>query len=46
MRAQAMPGEKAETLPDPSEIAPLILKAASHDYDAIAERLKRVQSSA
>jgi NAD(P)-dependent dehydrogenase (short-subunit alcohol dehydrogenase family) len=46
MRAAAMPGEKADTLPDPSEIAPLILKAASRGYDGIAERLKRAQSSA
>jgi NAD(P)-dependent dehydrogenase (short-subunit alcohol dehydrogenase family) len=41
MRASAMPGEKPETLPDPSEIAPLILKAASRAYDGFAERLKR-----
>jgi NAD(P)-dependent dehydrogenase (short-subunit alcohol dehydrogenase family) len=46
MRAAAMPGEKAETLPPPAEIAPLILKAASREYDGVAERLKRVQSSA
>ncbi len=42
MRAEAMPGEKAETLPDPSEIAPLVLKAASRDYAGIGERFKRV----
>lgn len=42
MRAAAMPGEKAETLPPPAEIAPLILKAASREYDGIGERLKRV----
>lgn len=41
MRAEAMPGEKPETLPDPSEIAPVILKAASADYDGMAERFKR-----
>lgn len=41
LRASAMPGEKAETLPQPSEIAPLILKAAARSYDGIAERLKR-----
>lgn len=41
LRAEAMPGEKPETLPDPSEIAPLILKAASEEYDGMAERLKR-----
>ncbi|OFX05758.1 MAG: hypothetical protein A3E78_12895 [Alphaproteobacteria bacterium RIFCSPHIGHO2_12_FULL_63_12] len=41
MRAEAMPGEKPETLPDPSEIAPVILRAASADYDGMAERLKR-----
>ncbi len=38
MRAEAMPGEKPETLPDPSEIAPLILRAASPAYVGIAER--------
>mgnify|MGYP002784827251 FL=1 len=41
MRASAMPGEKPETLPDPSEIAPVILKAASREYQGIAERMKR-----
>ena len=41
MRAEAMPGERPETLPDPSEIAPLILRAASPAYDGIAERMKR-----
>lgn len=46
MRASAMPGEKPETLPKPEEIAPLILQAASRDYAGIADRLKRVQSSA
>ncbi|HBS32530.1 MAG TPA: oxidoreductase [Parvularcula sp.] len=40
MRATAMPGENALTLPDPSAIAPLILLAASRSYDGIAERLK------
>lgn len=39
MRAEAMPGEDPQTLPDPSEIAPVILRAASPDYDGIAERL-------
>jgi NAD(P)-dependent dehydrogenase (short-subunit alcohol dehydrogenase family) len=41
MRAEAMPGEKPETLPDPAEIAPLILHAASPAYNGIAERLCR-----
>ena len=41
MRAAAMPGEKPETLPHPSEIAPVILKAASQDYQGIAERMRR-----
>lgn len=41
LRAEAMPGEDPATLPDPSEIAPLILKAASPDYDGLAQRLKR-----
>lgn len=41
MRAEAMPGEKPETLPEPSEIAPLILRAASPAYAGIAERMKR-----
>jgi NAD(P)-dependent dehydrogenase (short-subunit alcohol dehydrogenase family) len=39
LRAQAMPGEDPATLPDPSEIAPLILHAASAAYDGRAERL-------
>lgn len=39
MRAQAMPGEDPNTLPDPSEIIPLVLHAASDDYDSTAERL-------
>ncbi|MEO0399780.1 MAG: SDR family NAD(P)-dependent oxidoreductase [Pseudomonadota bacterium] len=39
MRATAMPGEDPETLPDPSELAPLILHASSPDYDGEAERL-------
>jgi NAD(P)-dependent dehydrogenase (short-subunit alcohol dehydrogenase family) len=45
LRAQAMPGEDPATLPDPSEIAPLILHAASAAYDGRAERLvfKRTQ---
>lgn len=41
MRAEAMPGEDPATLPDPSEIAPVILKAASASYDGIAEKLRR-----
>ncbi len=41
MRAEAMPGEKPETLPDPSEIAPVVLRAVSPDYDGMAERMKR-----
>jgi NAD(P)-dependent dehydrogenase (short-subunit alcohol dehydrogenase family) len=40
MRAEAMPGEKPETLPDPAAIAPLILNAASPGYDGIAERFR------
>ncbi|MDZ7628819.1 MAG: SDR family NAD(P)-dependent oxidoreductase [Parvularculaceae bacterium] len=43
MRASAMPGEKPETLPHPSEIAPLILKTAAAAYDGIAERFIRVR---
>lgn len=39
MRAQAMPGEDPETLPDPKELAPLIWHAAAPGYDGIAERL-------
>jgi NAD(P)-dependent dehydrogenase (short-subunit alcohol dehydrogenase family) len=39
MRAAAMPGEKPETLPDPAEIAPLLLHAVSPSYDGTAERL-------
>ncbi|MEO1014140.1 MAG: SDR family NAD(P)-dependent oxidoreductase [Pseudomonadota bacterium] len=39
MRAKAMPGEDPKTLPDPSELAPLVLYAASEDYDGRAERL-------
>ena len=39
MRAEAMPGETPETLPHPSEIAPLILHAASPEYDGNAARL-------
>lgn len=39
MRAQAMPGEDPGTLPDPSELAPLLLRAISPDYDGEAERL-------
>ena len=39
MRAAAMPGENPETLPLPSALAPLVLYAASEDYDGMAERL-------
>lgn len=39
LRAAAMPGEDPATLPDPSEIAPLILNAASRAYDGRCERL-------
>lgn len=39
MRAKAMPGENPETLPHPSELAPLVLHAASQNYDGEAERL-------
>jgi len=39
MRAEAMPGEDPSTLPDPSQIAPLMLRAASPSYEGIAERL-------
>ncbi|MEZ5895074.1 MAG: SDR family NAD(P)-dependent oxidoreductase [Parvularculaceae bacterium] len=39
MRAQAMPGENPQTLPDPSALAPLIEHAASPAYDGVAERL-------
>jgi NAD(P)-dependent dehydrogenase (short-subunit alcohol dehydrogenase family) len=31
MRAEAMPGEDPETLPDPSEIGPLIVELAQAD---------------
>jgi len=41
MRAEAMPGENPDILPDPSEIAPLILSAASPSYDGAAERMRR-----
>jgi NAD(P)-dependent dehydrogenase (short-subunit alcohol dehydrogenase family) len=41
MRAEAMPGEDPDSLPDPSEIGPLILYAASPSYDGAAERLRR-----
>ena len=41
MRASAMPGEKASTLPEPAAIAPLILKAASVSYKGIAEKMRR-----
>jgi NAD(P)-dependent dehydrogenase (short-subunit alcohol dehydrogenase family) len=41
MRASAMPGERPETLPDPSAIAPVILAAASRSYDGIADRIRR-----
>lgn len=41
LRAEAMPGEDARQLPDPAEIAPLILRAASPEYDGMAERMKR-----
>lgn len=41
MRAQAMPGEDPQTLPDPSMIGPIILDAASRRYRGVAERLKR-----
>jgi len=33
MRAEAMPGEDPETLPDPSEIGPLIVELAQADLD-------------
>lgn len=39
MRAQAMPGEDPDTLPDPSELAPLLYRAVSPEYDGEAERL-------
>jgi NAD(P)-dependent dehydrogenase (short-subunit alcohol dehydrogenase family) len=39
MRAQAMPGEDPKTLPDPSELAPLVYYAVSPAYDGNAERL-------
>jgi hypothetical protein len=41
MRADAMPGEDPATLPDPSEIAPVILKAASAAYDGMAQKFRR-----
>lgn len=39
LRAEAMPGEKPQSLPHSSELAPLILKAASPQYDGHAERM-------
>ena len=39
MRATAMPGEDPNTLPDPAALSPLVLYAASEDYDGAAERL-------
>lgn len=39
MRAAAMPGEDPNTLPEPSELAPLIAHAVSPSYDGNAERL-------
>ncbi|MCB2112917.1 MAG: SDR family NAD(P)-dependent oxidoreductase [Parvularculaceae bacterium] len=41
MRAEAMPGEDPATLPDPSQIAPLVFQAVSPDYDGVAERFVR-----
>lgn len=38
MREKAMPGEDPSTLPDPSEIAPVLYAAVSPDYDGTAER--------
>ena len=38
MRAQAMPGEDPGVNPDPEVVAPLVLDAASADYDGVAER--------
>lgn len=39
MRAEAMPGEDPQTLPDPAALAPLLYHAVSPDYDGEAERL-------
>ncbi|MGF1544582.1 MAG: SDR family NAD(P)-dependent oxidoreductase [Parvularculaceae bacterium] len=39
MRAAAMPGEDPDTLPEPSELEPILLHAVSRDYDGEAERL-------
>lgn len=33
MRAKAMPGEDGSTLPDPSDVAPLVVKMLSSDYN-------------
>ena len=38
MRAQAMPGEDPDTLPEPAELTPLLYAAISPDYDGQAER--------
>ncbi|HXI86693.1 MAG TPA: SDR family NAD(P)-dependent oxidoreductase [Parvularculaceae bacterium] len=38
MREKAMPGEDPKTLPDPSELAPLLYAAVSPDYAGLAER--------
>jgi NAD(P)-dependent dehydrogenase (short-subunit alcohol dehydrogenase family) len=40
MRAEAMPGEDPATLPDPSEIAPLLLDLVSPRYDGVGDRFE------
>lgn len=44
MRAEAMPGEDPNTLPEPSALLPLLFHALSESYDGMAERLSRVRS--
>lgn len=40
MRAKAMPGEDPATLPEPSDIAPMITHMLSPKYDKTAQRLR------
>ncbi len=45
MRAKAMPGEDASTLPDPKDIAPLVAEMLSPDYDKNGTLVKFQQTS-
>ncbi len=40
MRAKAMPGEDAQTLPDPADLAPLITEMLSPQYDETGAHIK------